>query len=110
VNAPSTNTAPNAAFTVNPTGGDTHTVFQFNASGSSDAEDVPSALEVRWDWENDGTWDTGWRTAKTASHTYSSSGAYTVRLRVRDTGGLTDSATRQVIVGGHLIFLPFVLR
>jgi hypothetical protein len=105
------NTPPTATFTVNPTSGYTTTVFQFDASACSDAEDAISALQVRWDWENNGFYDTGWSTAKTASHSYTSVGTYTVRLEVMDTLGLQDTATRQVMVSTqHLVYLPLVLR
>jgi len=60
--------APTASFTVDPTSGNTSTTFNFNASGCSDNEDPLSALQIRWDWENDGNWDTGYSTIKTATH------------------------------------------
>lgn len=87
-------TAPTAAFSVSPASGPVTTVFTFDASDSSDGEDPPSALEVRWDWEDDSVYDTGWSATKITTHTYSASGSYTVRLEVRDTGGLTGSTTR----------------
>jgi len=105
------NAPPTATFTVNPTSGYTTTVFQFDASACSDAEDATSALQVRWDWENDGTYDTNWSTTKTESHSYTAVGTYTVRLEVMDTLGLKDTATRQVMVSTqHLAYLPLVLR
>ncbi|MFZ1947331.1 MAG: PKD domain-containing protein, partial [bacterium] len=92
------NTAPTASFTVTPSEGTTLTEFQFDASGSSDAEDAPSALQVRWDWEDDGTWDADWSTTKTATHQYGSVGTKTARLEVKDTGGLSDDTTQVVVV------------
>jgi hypothetical protein len=65
------NTAPTAEFEINPEFGTTQTTFTFDASYCNDAEDETSALKVRWDWENDGSWDTGFSTTKTAIHTYS---------------------------------------
>jgi PKD repeat protein len=91
-------TAPMAAFTVTPAAGPITTVFTVDASGSSDGEDELSALEVRWDWEDDGAYDTDWRVTKTATHTYAVSGTHTVRLEVRDTDGMTDTATRLATV------------
>jgi len=99
-NPESPNTAPSASFTVNPTSGTTETVFQFDASGSSDAEDSVPALQVRWDWENDGEWDTNWSATKTASHRYSTTGMKTIKLEVKDTGGLTADTTKYVILPG----------
>ncbi len=91
-------TAPTASFTVTPANGNATTDFQFDASGSSDAQDPVSTLQVRWDWENDGYWDTGYSTTKTATHCYSTDGTKTINLEVKDTGGLTNTTTRQVTV------------
>jgi formylglycine-generating enzyme required for sulfatase activity len=106
------NTAPTASFTVDPSSGTPATSYQFDASGSSDAEDPVSALQVRWDWENDGTWDTDWSTTNTASHTYAARGTKTVKLEVKDSGTLIDDATRAVVVTDqgftfpHMVLVP----
>jgi uncharacterized protein (TIGR02145 family) len=92
------NTAPQAAFTVSPSSGTTQTQFAFDATGCSDEEDNSSSLQVRWDWENDGNYDTDWSSNKTVSHKYSSAGNFTVTMEVKDSGGLTDAATRNVTV------------
>lgn len=95
---PPPRTEPAASFTVKPVTATVSTPFTFDASGSSDKEDPTSALVVRWDWENDGTWDTDFSTNKIATHQYLKEGIYTIRLEVKDTSGLTDSATRRIIV------------
>ena len=92
------NTAPKADFTVNPAKGDTSTKFQFDASISSDLEDPVSALEVRWDWDNDDIWDSAYSTVKTASMQFSAPGTYIVRVQVRDSGGLTNIRAKLVVV------------
>ncbi|MCA9733813.1 PKD domain-containing protein, partial [candidate division KSB1 bacterium] len=92
------NIAPTASFTISPTSGTTATTFQFDASGSTDNEDSSSELQVRWDWENDGNWDTDYSTDKIASHQYGSDGTKTILLEVKDSGGLTKTATKQVTV------------
>ncbi|OGS48807.1 MAG: hypothetical protein A3K68_04305 [Euryarchaeota archaeon RBG_16_68_13] len=98
---------PAAPPTPNPTAVVTHSPawvrvgepVSFDASGSTPSE--PSAtLECRWDWTNDGTWDTAWSATMTASHAYAAGGTVTVRLEVRDSLGLTDNATAQVAVDG----------
>ncbi len=94
----SQNTSPIASFTINPTSGTTATTFTFDASGSSDNEDATSALQVRWDWENDGTYDTDYTTTKTATHQYVSAETFTIKLEVLDSGGLSTSTTKEVIV------------
>ena len=57
-----------------------------------------SDLEVRWDFENDGIWDTDWSIDKFENHQYENENNYTVKLDVRDTGGLTDNTTKNVFV------------
>jgi len=111
-NPESPNVGPMASFTVNPATGTTVTVFQLDASGSSDDEDPISALQVRWDWENDGTWDTGWATTKTTSHQYSATGTKTIKLEVKDAEGAADDTTRTVTVTdlpptpGEMVLVP----
>ena len=92
------NEPPTANFIVVPAYGNTTIIFTFNASSSSDPQDPATSLQVRWDWENDGTWDTGRSTDKVAYHQYLSQGIYTVKLEVNDTGGLNDTTTEQLIV------------
>ena len=98
VNVSDANTAPIASFTVNPTLGTTTTTFAFDASGSSDNEDAATVLQVRWDWENDGTYNTNYSTTQTATHQYTTPGTYTVMLEIKDTGGLTNTTTKTVNV------------
>ncbi|GMU19926.1 MAG: hypothetical protein AMXMBFR13_00300 [Phycisphaerae bacterium] len=44
-------------------------------------------LEVRWDLQGDGVFDTNWSTSHTAVHTFTQVGNYVVQLEVRDTDG-----------------------
>ncbi len=94
------NISPQADFTFDPPAGTVGTVFSFDAASTVDNKDDIAALEFRWDWETDGTWDTGWRQNPAATHVYEESGSYTVNLEVRDTQGLVGSITRILIVGG----------
>jgi len=84
------NTPPVAIITASQTSGTTTTNFTFDALESSDNEDPLDVLQVRWDWEGDGTWDTQYTTEKTANHQFSEEGTYHVKLEVKDTGELTD--------------------
>jgi len=97
------NDSPTASFTVDPLSGNTSTNFNFDASGCLDKEDPTSALEVRWDWENDGTWDTDYSTTKTDTHQYSTEGTKIVKLEVKDTGDLTHSTTSQISVSDSIV-------
>lgn len=89
------NTPPTVAFTVSPTTGDANSTSHLHASPSSDPEDPVTALPIRWDYDNDLTYDTAWLTPKTARVGYSALRTYTTRLQARDPGGLTHSASRQ---------------
>lgn len=91
-------TPPWAAFTVEPPEGAVTTAFLFDASSSADSEDPADSLEVRWDWEDDGVWDTNWSSEKTAQHRFAEPGTYTVRVEVRDSIGLTNGTTRRILV------------
>ncbi len=92
------NTPPTASFTVDPSMGNVTTTFAVDASPSSDAENPMDALEVRWDWGGDGTWDTSWSTEKAATHQYAYAGTYGIRLEVRDMGGLVNQTMSYVEV------------
>jgi uncharacterized protein (TIGR02145 family) len=95
---PETKMAPSASFIVIPSYGTTDVMFAVDASGSSDNQDPTSALQVPWDWENDGTFDTEWIATKTALHQYATEDTYSVKLQVKDTDGLTNIKIEQVIV------------
>src|SRR2546427_5234892 len=94
---PPPNAPPTADFVWAPTLGNTSTMFVFTAQASDD-HDLPSAIQVRWDWDGDETWDTSWSTTKTATHTFSAAGDYTVAVRAIDSGGLTTSKSHLVSV------------
>ena len=95
---PGPNTPPHGlSIAVSPAAGTNATSFQFTALASDD-QDPFGALQVRWNWQNDGTWDTPWSTNKTASHRFPVPGAYTVRMEMQDTGGLTANATKALTV------------
>ena len=80
-----TNSAPVARLTITPaTGGTTATDITFDASSSTDAEDALSSLRFRWDFDNNGTWDTPFQPAPVAAHRYATTGPKAVRLQVRD--------------------------
>jgi Tol biopolymer transport system component len=91
-------TTPTACFSSEPSAGTTMTPFLVDASCSSDGQDAMASLEVRWDWENDGTWDTSYTTTKTAAHRYESPGTKTIRLAVMDSDSSTATTMRQITV------------
>jgi len=92
------NIKPTAVFTVNPEMGTIETQFNFDASGCTDPEDPVESLRVRWDWENDGVYDTEYRTLKTIQHRFAIAGRYTVVMEVIDTEGYGATFTKEIVV------------
>ena len=88
-----------ASLDVNPTRGTVITEFVFDATESSTSGDT---LEFRWDWENDGTWDTGWSGLAAATHRYTfydgtEIDTLEVCLEVRSDSG-ADTATAALVI------------
>ncbi len=95
-----TNTPPGAAFSIWLDEGYPMKNFYVDANLSWDNQDPSDLLEVRWDWEDDGTYDTEYTTNKLADHGYKQPGIYTIRLQVKDTEELTGEMTQIVTVHG----------
>jgi len=94
------NDPPIAEFSVNPPAGIVGTLFTYDAASSTDDHDNVANLTFRWDWDTDGTWDTGWLSAFSATHSYTEAGAHSITLEVKDSGGLIGAVTHIVNVGG----------
>ena len=91
------NRPPTAVIEANPTSGDPPLAVEFVASGSSDP-DAGDTLTYLWDF-GDGS-PTQTTTTPTTTHTYSTNGAYTASLHVRDNhGALSDAATVRIDAG-----------
>lgn len=84
--------APSARFGFAPTDPNIGTAIQFNAASSSDADGVIQSYV--WSF-GDGNSESG----KTVSHSYFSSGTFTVTLEVADNDGLVSQTSRVVQVG-----------
>ncbi|MCX6666441.1 MAG: PKD domain-containing protein, partial [Euryarchaeota archaeon] len=91
---PSSNTAPTAE-AGGPYSGFVNQTITFNGSRSTDDVGV---TRYRWDWTNDGTYDTDWIASATITHMYTAVGNYTVKLQVRDIANLTGTDTATVAV------------
>lgn len=89
---------PIPAFTVEPDSSSVATIFLFNAGGSSDPYTPQNQLMYRWDWQNDGSWDTPFMSDSTFYHKYELSGIYRVMLEVKNNYSVTDTTSRIVHV------------
>ena len=92
---PSSNSRP-IADAGGPYAGTEGSPVRFTAQGSSDPNG--DALRFRWDFNGDGTWDTGWSPNSTATFTWGDDYSGTVRVEVQDTGLLNDTAQTSIKV------------
>lgn len=92
---------PIAVINVYPPRGDSTTLFELNASESSDDSSLKPTLEYRWDFNGDGVWDTGFGSNATTLRYYPIPSTYQIAVQVRDQDGLTTIATDSVVVFGR---------
>jgi PKD repeat protein len=85
------NQAPVAVIAGSPTSGIVPLTVNFSGSGSYDPDG--SIASYSWTFGDGGT-----ASSATATHTYNSTGSYTVQLRVTDNGGASGSATQIITV------------
>jgi hypothetical protein len=104
-----TNTPPIAALMVTPPNGHVATVFTFNASGSSDAEEPTTDLKVRWDWEGDGVWDTTPNTIMIVEMVFPVAGSRSVILQVSDILGAADTTSVHLLITNTTPFPAFTI-
>jgi uncharacterized protein (TIGR02145 family) len=92
-------TPPIASFKLAPSTGLTTTIFNFDASASQATNEDDTMLFIRWDWDNDSIWDTGFSRAKAFTYRYYKPGTYTPRMEIRNEAGLSDTMELTVQVG-----------
>ena len=92
-------TPPVASFKMNPANGLTTTIFQFDASASKSTVATDTILFIRWDWDNDQNWDTGFSRSRYFTHRYYKPGNYSTRMEIRNEAGLSDTVQLSVEVG-----------
>jgi PKD repeat protein len=100
---------PVADFVFEPAVGNTSSVIKFNASSSSNPGGNFSGLSFRWDWQDDGIFDTSWSSNCTAEHQYASPGIFRVRLEARNLTGQTGNATALVPIDGSAPVVSLLL-
>jgi hypothetical protein len=106
---------PSAEFVVEPSFVEPGEPVFFDPSPTIDPDDDSADLLMRWDWENDGVWDTEWLSAVSPEHAFSTPGVHEVALQVRDPRMLNDTVVRDVNVGGgeasaaHIVILRDVV-
>lgn len=91
------NLAPTASFSWTPASPTVLDEIQFSAAESSDDQPVRE-LQFRWDWNNDGVFETEFTNRATASIQYQVAGTKQVTLEVRDGFGAVGRKTLSVAV------------
>jgi len=89
---------PMARLTASPSSGTVKTVFAFDGSLSEDPDGMPQLLECRWDFEGDGTWDTGFRKGLISARQYPVAGQYNPTIQIRDPQGLVSTASQTITI------------
>jgi PKD repeat protein len=90
------NQAPTASFTPSPNPALSGQAVTFNGSASSDPEG-PIA-NYQWDLDGNGSFETDTGTTPTTSYSYATPGTLTVKLRVTDSGGAANDASRTLTI------------
>lgn len=97
---------PAAIFNVSQLLGTTVQSISVDASAVLDDVDAPTTLQVRWKWEDTGTF-TAWTTTKTATNTYTTEGAKNITLEVKDSQGNVGTSSKAIVIN-NTIFSPMV--
>ncbi|HBB90395.1 MAG: hypothetical protein A2X22_03900 [Bacteroidetes bacterium GWF2_49_14] len=93
---------PVASFEINSRIGYTGRMFTFDAAGSIDPDGESFLLKSRWDFNDDGVWDTEYSSDRSTNWIYNESGNYTIRLEVVDPDGQLDQFTDSLQILGRL--------
>ena len=89
---------PKADFSVTPDTSCVNTIFYFNAASSSNLNTPITELQFRWDWTNDGIWDTPYMSDTSIYHKYTDFGNYRILLGVKNSVTMTDTTSRKIFV------------
>ncbi|MFC2088078.1 FISUMP domain-containing protein [Calditrichota bacterium] len=93
-------TPPVAVLVATPDSGITdETNFQFDPTASNDNLAPLSDMLVRFDWENDGNYDTGWQQLSVIGYQYSIGGGdKTVKMEIQDGAGWNSDTAANIFV------------
>lgn len=92
------NNPPDAKLQIDITSGKITTDFVFDGSKSSDDNDSLQYLRFRWDWENDGSWDTDYSFENVITHRFDGIGNFSIRMEVSDTELLSSFDTVDIFI------------
>ncbi len=102
--------SPNPDFRISPDSGNFKTLFTFDASATTDAQEEPEDLTYRWDFNQDNQWDTVTVGDPIASHRFAEHGLYPVKLMVSDTTNRHSEIVKTVLVNQLDTLIKPVIR
>jgi hypothetical protein len=94
--APSSNALPVPQFLLRSDSLAVGDTLVADATSTHDAESG-TAVDLRWDWDGDGSWDSVWSPTPVATHVIALPGRYAVRLQARDLTGGTAEAEHSIV-------------
>jgi hypothetical protein len=104
------NTAPFANQLAKIKTGTQETIFEFDTSKSSDSQYERSSLEYRFDWNNDGVFDTIYKSKTGWRHKFEQPGNYRVVMEVKDPEGLSSTWYQDIsVIANHPPVASFTL-
>ncbi len=92
------NSPPTVSFRIQPEVGDTATVFYLDARDVSDNRTADWQLQVRWDFNSDGIWETDFSHVKENAWKYKQEGTYRITCECTDSRGCRSALTLPVRV------------
>jgi len=92
------NLPPVPLFTVSPHQGDSLTVFYFDARETYDPESPDYGIQIRWDWDGDGVWDTEYSQEKEHALRFNSRGQRIIIMEAVDNKGITSSCQDTILL------------
>ena len=102
------NKPPRPSIQISTRIGNISTQFYLNAWNSRDDVTPPSQMPVRWDFEGDGIWDTGWSLDKELFYQYTQPGEYWLTLEAEDEGGERDTTKTLILISPHLVQTGYI--
>ena len=83
--------------------------FFLSAWPSTDDVTPPTQLKIRWDFDSDGNWDTGWSFEKQLFHQFTEAGQYWITMEAEDEGGEKALTKTKVWISQSTAQTGFVL-
>jgi uncharacterized protein (TIGR02145 family) len=75
-------------------------IITVDASSSTDPDGDSFSLQVRWDFDDDGTWDTDYSYEQQLNWSFQGSGYHRIKLQVKDLDDLTSQAKDSIKIFG----------